>query len=101
MNATAILKQIKLLHNKEPILTGEKNLTITKKDLIKKVRENKRADEYLDAMSDEAHILVRQNLFKGYIKDREIYFDIPDYDLLIIAVHAFCESYKDPDEDSL
>lgn len=72
-------------------LTGEKNLTISKKELVKRV-ENINPD-YLEVMEKEANIFVRQGLFKGYFADGDILgdilFDIPDWDKFISAVDAF------------
>ena len=74
-----------------PILTGEKNLDITKAELLERVHKNKNGDGYVDVLEYEHPILVRQGLFEGRF-DREklnIYFKIPDWDAFISAVNAF------------
>jgi hypothetical protein len=81
-------------------LTGEKNLTITKEELIKRASEINPG--YLEVMETEAQIFVRQGLFTDHFKNREIYFDIPDWDRFISAVDAFynvCYAPSGEEED--
>jgi hypothetical protein len=85
-------------------LTGEKNLTISKEELIERVK--KINSGYLEVMEMEAKILIRQGLFNGYLKggdaSGEILFDIPDWDKFISAVDAFykvCYAPGSEDED--
>jgi hypothetical protein len=91
--------------NDGPILTGEKNLDISKEDLMEKVKENVHGKDYLDVMETESNILVRQGLFKGRIDPKlgAIMFEIPDWDMFITAVHAFykvcwCEDEREDGE---
>jgi hypothetical protein len=72
---------------KSSMLTGEKDLDITKEELIKRVL--KINEGYLEVMEKEASILVRQGLFVGRIEKDGIYFKIPDWDAFISAVNAF------------
>jgi hypothetical protein len=85
-------------------LTGEKNLTISKDELIERVE--KINPGYLEVMEMEANILVRQGLFRGYFKSGDvcgdIVFDIPDWDKFISSVDAFykvCYAPGSEDED--
>jgi hypothetical protein len=78
---------VEIRKSKGSLLTGEKKLTIAKNELINRVKEINPG--YLEVMEVEANIFVRQDLFKGYLKDGDIYFDIPDWDRFISAVGAF------------
>jgi len=78
-----------------PILTGEKNLKITKSGLIDRILANKRGEGYIDVLECENSILERQGLIRGYFEDGDVYFDIPNYDRFISAVNAFYVSYQD------
>jgi len=83
----------------KPILTGETNLTLTKQALIDKVLENEDGQAYLNVMMLEAPILIRQQLFVGYIEDGQVLFDIPDWDMFIMSVDVFNVSYKPAPEE--
>ncbi|GEM_PF-5974248 len=72
---------------KDAALTGEKNLTIKKLDLVEKVNKINRG--YLEVIEKEHRIFERQGLINGYVKDRIAYYDIPDWDNFISAVKSF------------
>lgn len=74
-----------------PILTGERNLDITKAELLERIRKNKDGEGYIDALQGESAILARQGLFVGrYDYDKnDYYFKVPDWDAFISAVKSF------------
>jgi hypothetical protein len=84
-------KIVKLNENELHGLTGEKDLTISKNELTRRI--NKINSGYLEVIEMESKIFIRQGLFNGYLKDGdacgEILFDIPDWDQFISAVDAF------------
>lgn len=94
--ANIFLNELKSINVSNINYTGEKNLTLEKSDLINKIKLNKYGANYLDVLDNESAIFVRQGLFKGYYDDDfKIKFDIPDYDLLLTAIHAFYVSYHE------
>jgi hypothetical protein len=85
--------------NGDVILTGEKNITLKKDELVNKILSNKNGEDYIDVLNNEGQILERQGLIHGYIKNEEVLFDIIDYDEFISAVNAFYISYQDLEEE--
>jgi len=78
--------------------SGEKNLLLDKCQLINKVKAIN--PKYIEVMETEAKIFVRQGLFRGYIDDNKIMFEIPDWDKFISAINAFYEvCYEGEDDD--
>lgn len=78
------------------ILTGEKNLDISKEELTERIMKNVHGNDYLDVLEYENSILERQGLIKGRIdlETFKCYFNIPDWDKFISAVNAFYVSYQ-------
>lgn len=92
----SILSELTKLNNEEKLkgLTGEINLKITKEELGERMEFIN--PTYLEVMELEANILVNQGLFRGYFEGNDIIFEIPDWDKLLTAIHAFYETcYKD------
>ena len=81
--------------------THEKNLLLSKCELINKVKAIN--PDYIEVMETEAKIFVRQGLFRGYIEGNKIMFEIPDWDKFISAINSFYEvcykPYEGEDDD--
>lgn len=85
--------------NKNLTLTGEKNLTLTKAELIKKISTYPNSEGYFDVLEHEHMILERQGLIKGeYISGAGIQFNVSDWDRFICSVNAFYISYQEVGE---
>lgn len=82
------LVEISKMENKEYI-TGEKDLVLSKEDLLLKIIKYKDGKSYLNVLEAEHNILEGQQAIKWLEIKGRLYFKIPDWDRFMSKVNAF------------
>lgn len=70
-------------------ITGERNLILTKEELLLKIIRYKEGKSYLRVLEAEYKILERQGVIRGFYLNGITYFRIPDWDSLMSRINAF------------